>query len=476
MRRAILFGLIFIAACASPPGPQATVLPASELQPVEAPPPIVAPTLLTDLSVPEAVAVAIERNPDLGVAAARILAARQDVEVVRSAWYPSLNLSLDYTFTTDPVLVFLQRLRQRDLDMTGDINRPGSNGNARLAAELGYRLYDGGRREAMEELASSGATLEEGVRDSILNELKAAVIGTSLMVYEAAEFVFVAEESVKLVEQQLGITRSQFEAGVAQRSDVLSVEVRRAEALEEVVRAKNARERALTALRNLLGLRVADEFSLSPRGTFKVPPVLDDDLIAIAGRNRPELRRAEEAVRSAEYAVALAKSGRMPTVDAFGSYALDDEKFGFTTDQDSAVVGVRVDWAAFHDFRTGPEIAAAQARVRAAREALRKAEISIETDVSNAQLKLDEARQRVAVAGKSTELAEEALSLIRARYESGAATITEYLDAEVALTGARVRNVAARYDEQRSTADLRRALGVCRAGQGEPVGSTGTGQ
>jgi outer membrane protein TolC len=473
MHRTTLLALALVVACSTASGPQDAVLPASELQPVVAPAPVTPPAVLTDLSVPQAVAVALSRNPDLGVAAERILAARQDTEAVRSAWYPHLNLSLDYVYTTDPVLVFMQKLRQRELDMTADMNHPGNSENSRLSADLAYRIFDGGRRQAMEDLADSGVALEEEARDAILNGLKAEVIGMSLVVYEATEFIRVAEESVQLVTQQLAISRSQFEAGSAQRSDVLSVEVRLAEAREEVVRAKNSRERAMTALRNLLGLTAAEEFSLGPRGTFTVPPVLDEDLLAVARENRPELRRAEEAVRAAEHSVALARAGRVPTVDAFGSYALDADDFGFTIDQDSAVLGVRLDWAAFQGFRTGAEIAAAQARVRAAREAQRRAVLDIETDVSSARLELDEARERMAVAGKSAELAEEALALIRARYESGAATITEYLNAEVALTGARVRNVAARYDEQRATADLRRALGVCRAGQDGLVGDTG---
>ena len=87
-----------------------------------------------------------------------------------------------------------------------------------------------------------------------------------------------------------------------------------------------------------------------------------------------------------------------------------------------------------------------------------------------ASLRLTEARNRVEVSEKSAEQADEALRLIRVRYENGAATITEYLDAEVRLTGARVRDVAARYDIERATADLRRALGVCRAGLSEETG------
>ena len=82
-----------------------------------------------------------------------------------------------------------------------------------------------------------------------------------------------------------------------------------------------------------------------------------------------------------------------------------------------------------------------------------------------ATLRLAEARKRLEVSLTTTAQAEEALRLIAARYENGAATITEYLDAEVALTGARVRHVSARYDVERATADIRRALGICRAGE-----------
>ena len=152
MRRVILLFTLFLASCATSSSPQDSALPDSELRPVKTPPQAGAPIVLTDLSVAQAVEVALRRNPDLGIAAARILAAQQDIEVVRSAWYPSMNLSLGYTWTTDPVLVFMQRLRQRDLDMTGDMNNPGSSGNTRLAAELGYRVWDGGRRQAMEDL------------------------------------------------------------------------------------------------------------------------------------------------------------------------------------------------------------------------------------------------------------------------------------------------------------------------------------
>jgi len=145
------------------------------------------------------------------------------------------------------------------------------------------------------------------------------------------------------------------------------------------------------------------------------------------------------------------------------SYDIDNALSDFSLDNDSGTLGLSVDWAFFEGGRTNARVAAAKARLEAARETARKAKLAVEKDVAMANLSLAEAGQRLAVSEKSAEQADEALRLIRARYENGAATITEFLDAEVALTGARVRNVSARYDVQRATADLRRALGICRA-------------
>ena len=154
-----------------------------------------------DLSVADAVAVAVERNPDLGIAAARILAATSAVEEARSAFYPRFGVALGYSHTNDPVLVFMSQLRQRDLSFSGDFNQPGDWGNARLSAEASWLVWDGGRRQAGEDLARQAIRLEGAARDAVLNELKAAVIGVSLAAYEADEFIRVALYSVKLVEQ-----------------------------------------------------------------------------------------------------------------------------------------------------------------------------------------------------------------------------------------------------------------------------------
>src|SRR5204863_3384272 len=64
----------------------------------------------------------------------------------------------------------------------------------------------------------------------------------------------VAEEGVKLADQQLGLAKTRFEAGSAARFDVLRAEVELANAKTTLIRAKSSVDIAYQALRSVLSL------------------------------------------------------------------------------------------------------------------------------------------------------------------------------------------------------------------------------
>ena len=68
-------------------------------------------------------------------------------------------------------------------------------------------------------------------------------------------------------------------------------------------------------------------------------------------------------------------------------------------------------------------------------------------------------REKLAVSKASVEQAEESLSLVKKQYEGGSATITRYLDAELARNRARIRATVAFYDREKARAAVGRALG-----------------
>ena len=55
--------------------------------------------------------------------------------------------------------------------------------------------------------------------------------------------------------------------------------------------------------------------------------------------------------------------------------------------------------------------------------------------------------------------AEESLSLVAQQYEGGSATVTRYLEAELACNQARLSQAAAINDREKAVADIARAIG-----------------
>ena len=76
-----------------------------------------------------------------------------------------------------------------------------------------------------------------------------------------------------------------------------------------------------------------------------------------------------------------------------------------------------------------------------------------------ASIQAGEAWERLNVARKSIESAEESLRITQQRYLQGAIDLPELLTAQVGLTGTRTRNVAALYDYLTAISNLDRARG-----------------
>ena len=127
--------------------------------------------------------------------------------------------------------------------------------------------------------------------------------------------------------------------------------------------------------------------------------------------------------------------------------------------EQSYFAGAVAEWEFFTGFRRGASADSAKANYEAARAEERKARDNLKLDLTQAQLQMKEAWERLDVASRSVTSAEEALRITHDRYQQGAADITELLTAQVGLTATRTRNVAAYYDYLTAQANLNRAKG-----------------
>lgn len=412
------------------------------------------------VTLEDCVETALQDNPDAQAAAQRVESARAAIREAESAYYPQLTLAGTYGRTDNAGQAMFMALNQRSLNMAApgfDINNPGDTENLRAGIGAKMRLLDGGQRGLYRDMAKLGTEASKSQKEAILNELIYQVTRGYYGILQAQAFVKVQEETVASLEENLRVANERFKAGTAVQTDVLNLEVKLAQAREDLIRAQNGAQLAVAALNTAIGQDLVPQSPLAENErTDLTPPPDPQDADAI--EDRAELKAARLNTRIQENAWKKSQRDYFPTVSAFGSVDWDSD---VSSDfEQSYFAGAMAEWEFFTGFRRGASTDSAKANYEAAKAQERKARDNLRLDLTQAQLAIKEAWERRDVASRSVTSAEEALRITQERYKQGAADITELLTAQVGLTATRTRNVAAYYDYLTAQANLKRAEGT----------------
>ncbi len=407
-------------------------------------------------TLPRSIEHALTNSPDARIAGQRIAAAEAGLVQANAAAWPRLQFQSSYTRTDNPMMAFGDILNQRSYGKPPigalDFNDVPDIDNLNTRGMLTMPLYAGGQISAGRAAAKAYTQSAKAGAAAIRNLLAFEVARAFHTVLKTREFIRAAEAEVNSYETNLAIANKRLAAGTLLRADVLDVEVRLAQARDELVRARNARELALRALRNLLGLE-HDELDVVDTAPAVAAPESHD----FSGR--PELAASQQQVRAAEADLQRAKGGYYPSLGLFGS--LDYDR-GWRTEGDgkSYTGGVMVQWDIWDGQLTRGKVQQAQASLDTSREEDRKLRLALDLEVEQAALNFKEATERLQVTETTVAQAAESVELTRARFEQGLAIPTQLIDAQTALTTARVRQAEAEADRRIAIAALRKALGL----------------
>ena len=419
-----------------------------------------APAVSEPWTLERAIDYALKSSPDAVIAQHRIAAANAGIEQAQAAFMPQLSVRSNYIRTDNPANVFMAALNQRSFSQSLDFNNVPDADNLNLKGMVTLPLYNGGRNVAGYDAAKA---MEQSARydaASIKSALAFQVAQTYYTVQKTREFVKAAEAAVASYQNNVTIAKRRMAEGTVLQAEVLDVDVRLAQANDELIRAKNANALTVRALRSLLGIAAGDFVvsSETPRLTEPEEPMPPE---------RPEVASAKQMQEAARLKITQAAGGYLPRVSAFSS--VDYNKgWEFNGDGTSYTAGAMAEWDVFDGFLTRGKVKEARALLNTADEQLRKLKIGIDFEQEQARLNLQEAKERVGVTNTAVRQAEESAKLTRVRFNQGLALSTQLIDSETALLGARVRNVEARADELIAIAAYRKALGlpILNSGQG----------
>lgn len=417
------------------------------------------------LTLEKALSLARSANPALGQADARMAQAKAALKESRAAFWPRVDVSLEYLRGDAPSAYLFKTIDARQLPPGVDFNEPGRFDNWETGVQAHLNLYAGGRDRLRYEQAQVGLEQARSARTALANQLDATVIDTYLALLTAQTLVEIAHQSLAVVEREIELAEVRFAGGSLLRADLLSLQVRRAEAQSEIIRAKAHQQRLRAALAVLLDRDAHAPLEIACGGFAYDPPQNYPQALERALAQRAELTGARQSLQSAQLGQSVARSEYRPRLDLQARLYHDDPDLAYNADRLNWTLGARLSWEIFSGFATSAREESARGLIQESRAAERRQRRDIELEVRTAWLGIEEAAARQAVSVAAVAQAEEAFSLVQTRFAGGAVEVTRYLEAELTLSRSRMAAAAAERDHLRALAELARALGEGRAHQ-----------
>jgi len=207
--------------------------------------------------------------------------------------------------------------------------------------------------------------------------------------------------------------------------------------------------------------------------TFEKVGYRAEQLVPRALELRPDFAAAKDREESQARRVDVARAGHYPNVNLVGAYGYrgsgimgvnDDRNPLNPTDRgpfydDDGQIGVTVTLPLFEGGRISAKVREEFSALAAAQERLRKLNLQVRQEVETAILDVDSSSERVKATEKAIEQARESLRIETLKYNLGAGTVTDVLDAQTALLVTETTYYRALADFRTALARLQLAVG-----------------
>lgn len=387
------------------------------------------------LSVKDAEAIALKRNPAISVARLSALASQQVTREVRSSLWPQVYANMTAVDARDNSRI-----------TAGALNNPIIYTRAAGGATVSQLITDFGHTT---NLVASSRLQAKADEQNALATKEDVLLAVDQAFYNALQthaVLRVAEQTVAsrqlLSDQVSALTRSKLRSEL----DLSFANVNLAQAKLLYLDALNNDKSAMAGLSSILGYPTFENFDLvNDTESLTPPPAEVDPLIADAFAKRPEILALEFESESAEKLHRADRDQMLPTISALAAYGdspvRDDRVYG-----PYGAVGVNLQIPVFNGFLFSAKSHEADLRAQAMRQRLIDLRNRISRDVRTSWLTATTAFDRVNVSEQLLTQANQALDLAQTRYKLGLSSIVELSQAQLQQTQAEIANAQSGYE------------------------------
>ncbi|HEY3100904.1 MAG TPA: TolC family protein [Methylomirabilota bacterium] len=402
------------------------------------------------LSVDDAVAIALDIQPNIKARISDYVAAAFRVDQALAPLFPQITASATAA---------------KDKGATSSIFPTGSNRVVTTTTESPFDLtvaritvsqliFDFGKNfastEAARKLADVALEDTELQRQLVTQTVKESFTNINF----AVRLIQVQQQAVDRAELNLRSARGFFEVGTRPKSDVARAEVDVANARVDLIRARNAERLARVALATAMGLPATTPLAIQDNLIYQ-PVALDRTRLAEdALRMRPEYRQSRLNADANEARLRRSFRDFFPDITAGGFYGATRGDLN-----EAWEINLNLNWTIFDGGNRIARYREARANLEAAQARVKASELDISREVEQSVNNVIEADERIQAAQVAVASAQENFRLAQGRFDAGVGTILELTDAQLALTQAQNTEAQALADYRIALARLDRAVG-----------------
>jgi outer membrane protein TolC len=361
-------------------------------------------------------------------------------------------------FNPDPSLPLEERVRLLEQRLACPPSSPfggldfsqlgfGAPNTWNAGVSFNWPLYTGGRvpalvraSEAVREIARTTVTAADA---QVRLDVTQAYFDAQL----AAELVGISEASLANSDETLRLTEIREEAGAQAEFDVLQARVARDNQRPLLIRRQSQRELAFERLRTLLDLPPGEPLVLTTPVSAAASREVSTDIDVTS---RIAVQQASERVTATGHQLTAARAQRKPTITAVSNYGLVaySENFfpALNSFRDNWTVGAALNIPIYTGGRITADIDAARADVQEAEAQLEQVVEAARLDTESALADMRAARATWEATASTVAQAERGYEIARLRYREGVSIQLEVENARLLLEQARVNRAQAARD------------------------------
>lgn len=326
-------------------------------------------------------------------------------------------------------------------------------------------LYMGGKIKAYDNLTKYAEELARtqhstGVEDIILN-----IDQAYWQVVSLSNKKKLAESYLALVKKLDNDMAKMLKAGVATKSDGLSVDVKVNEAEMTITQVDNGLSLAKMALCQLCGLDITSPITLADEELtdLTLPATEPEENVQTALQNRSEMKSLDLANKIYAEKIKVTRADFLPQLALTGGYFLTTPSLynGFENKiRGNWAVGIMLKVPIWHWKEGFYKVNAAKAEAAIARYKYEDTSEKIALQVNQGSYKVKDAAKRLALANKNIEKADENLRTARLGLSEGVISTSNVLEAQTAWVSAQSNKIDAQIDVKLANTYLMKAMGT----------------